>query len=399
MLPISEADSVQPSTLADLRLRAVLTIAMALPMLIVYAIGTLGPFLVNDLHIQPGLLGYMTMSTFGFAAILSPWAGPMVDRLGSQRALGTLFFAVALAYLLIVTIPGFSGVVAAVAVCGIAQALANPVTNLLIAQCVAPQKRAFVVGLKQCGVHIAALFAGLALPGIALQFGWRAALGIIIPIALVLAITAPSVAPSSLGGKVKRFHLSRPNVLLLLLMSSQCCAGISLSAFITFLPIFATQQGMLPSQAGLLVAVFGAMGIFSRLVLPPLGARLRDESPLLLALLAMSAIAIAVTMQADSTNHWKLWMGAVGMGLTAVATNAIAMSMLLRDAAFGAVTAASGLLSSAFFGGFALGPPAYGAISDTTHGFTGAWSALIGVVLLGCLMAIALTFVRHRKAQ
>ena len=104
---------------------------MTMPMLILYAIGALGPFLIRDLQIRPGLLGYVTMSTFGLAALMSPWAGPVVDRLGSRRALGLLFYAVAVAYALIVTIPGFAGVVAAVAVCGVAQALSNPVTNLI----------------------------------------------------------------------------------------------------------------------------------------------------------------------------------------------------------------------------------------------------------------------------
>lgn len=389
----------QSSPFADLWLRTVLTIAMTLPMLILYAIGTLGPFLVRDLHIQPGLLGYLTMSTFGLAAVLSLGAGPLVERLGSRRGLGILFFSVALAYVLIITAPGFFGLAAAVAVCGIAQALSNPVTNLLIAQRVAPEKKAFAVGLKQSGVQVGALFAGLVLPGVAIHFGWRFALGMMVPLALGLAFTAPFIAPAKAESKAKALTLPRPNVLLMHLMGVQLCAGVALSAFVTFLPIFATQQGMSPSQAGLMVAVFGALGIFSRVILTPLGARLRDESHLLLALLVLAAIAIGVTMQADSASHWKLWLGAVGIGLTAVATNAIAMGMLLRDPAFGTAATASGLLSAAFFGGFALGPPAYGAISNTGYGFTGAWSALIAVLLLGCLMALALAFARRRNAR
>ena len=82
--------------------------------------------------------------------------------------------------------------------------------------------------------------------------------------------------------------------------------------------------------------------------------------------------------------------------LTAVATNAIAMGMLLRDPAFGTITTASGLLSAAFFAGFALGPPAYGTISSSADGFAGGWSALIGVLLLGCMLALVLAFVRRR---
>lgn len=389
------ATRTMSSVLADLWLRIVLTLAMTLPMLILYAIGTLGPFLVRDLQLRPGLLGYATMSTFGLAAFLSPLAGPLVDRLGSRRALSLLFSAVALAYALIITIPGFLGMVAAVAVCGIAQALSNPVTNLLIAQRVPLEKKAFVVGLKQSGVQMGALFAGLALPGLATTFGWRAALGMLLPIALLLAAAGPYVAPPHTSAKRKAFQLPLPNRLLQLLMGVQLCAGIALSAFVTYLPIFATTHGVSPPLAGGMVALFGTMGIVSRVLLTPFGAKLRDESWLLVVLLALAAIALGATMLADSASQWKLWLGAAGMGLTAVATNAVAMGMLLRDPAFGTPTNASGLLSTAFFGGFALGAPAYGAIFNTSFGATGAWSTLIAVVLSGSVLALAMALVRR----
>lgn len=55
---------------------------------------------------------------------------------------------------MIITVPSFAGIIVAVAVCGIAQALSNPVTNLLITQRVAPEKKAFAVGPPLCGAMI-----------------------------------------------------------------------------------------------------------------------------------------------------------------------------------------------------------------------------------------------------
>lgn len=394
---MSAAAAVQPAASAGFGLRLVLTLGMTLPMLILYAIGALGPFLVRDLGIAPGWLGYLTMSTFGLAALLSLGAGPLVERLGSRRGLGVLFHSVALAYGLIVAAPGFAGVVAAVALCGVAQALSNPVTNLLIAQRVPPAQKAFVVGLKQAGVQLGALFAGLVLPALASQWGWRAALGSLIPLALALGFSARLLAPPPPAAARGAFTLPRPNALLRRLMAVQCCVGVTLSAFVTFLPVFATRQGVAATQAGLMVALFGAMGIASRVVLTPLGARLRDESVLLLGLLVLSAAAVGVTRLADPASHWTLWLGAAALGLTAVATNAIAMGMLLRSPVFGTPATASGLLSAAFFGGFAVGPPAFGMVANSAAGFDGAWLALVGVVLLGCLAALALIHARRRS--
>jgi len=289
--------------------------------------------------------------------------------------------------------------VAATAICGIAQALANPVTNLLIAQQVPAEKKAAVAGLKQSGVQLAALFAGLALPAVATHYGWPSAFGIVVPVAILLGLTSPYVAPASCRSSrtSKVFSIVLPNKLLLRLMGIQFCVGISLSAFVTFLPTFAVQNGMSLAVAGSLIAVFGVMGMFSRIVLTPLGPKLKEESLLLLTLIAIAACAIGVTMQAGPESHWCLWIGAVGVGLTAVGTNAIAMSMLIRDARFGAVTAASGFVSLAFFGGFSVGPPLYATFSDYSGSFQAGWVFLIGVLLCGCSIALTLAFARQRQ--
>jgi predicted MFS family arabinose efflux permease len=378
--------------------RIVLVFAMALPMLVLYAISTLGPLLGRDLRFEPASLGYLVMSSFGLAAILSPWAGAIVDRTGSRHALMGLFSIISLAFALIATAETFQDLIVATALCGIAQALANPVTNLLIAQQIPPEQRARVVGLKQSGVQVAALFAGLVLPGIAFQYGWQIAFGVISPVALLLVISTPFFTPGKQSRAGGGFMLPLPNSLLLRLMSIQFCVGISLSAFVTFLPSFAIQQGMPLSLASTLIAVFGVTGIISRMVMTPLGAKLRDESLLLLALIAVAACAMLVTMQAGPDSHWRLWAGAAGMGLTAVATNAIAMSMLIRDPDFGAVTIASGFVSVAFFGGFALGPPLHGVLSSYPGGLLG-WISLIGVLLWGCILSLALASARRRRAK
>jgi MFS family permease len=72
------------------------------------------------------------------------------------------------------------------------------------------------------------------------------------------------------------------------------------------------------------------------------------------------------------------------------------MSMLIRDPAFGPVAAASGFVSVAFFGGFTLGPPLYGALSNYSGGILG-WSMLIGVLLCACVMSLALASARRHK--
>ncbi len=386
----------QRTRLVELWFRLVLLLAMALPMLVLYATSTLGLTLSQALTFPPAWLGYVVMSSFGLASVLSLWVGTVVNRIGSRAGLIALFVIIALAFTVMVMAQHFYGLLVAAALCGIAQALANPVTNLLIAEQVIPQKKAGVVGLKQSGVQVSALFAGLVLPSMALAYGWQVAMGMIIPVALLLALTTPLIAPKKLFSATKPFTFALPNALLFGLMSVQFFVGLGLSAFVTFLPTFASHQGLSPTLAGSLIAVFGVMGIVSRIVLTPFGAKMRDESYLLLGLCVIAAIAVIVTMQSSPDKQWCLWAGAVGVGLTAVATNAIAMSMLVRDSSFGVVAVASGFVSVAFFGGFALGAPLYAYITHFSSEYPLGWLSVIAVFLCACRLAIALASARRR---
>jgi CP family cyanate transporter-like MFS transporter len=234
----------QRSPLAQFWFRSVLLLAMALPMLVLYATSALGLILSQALHFPPAWLGYVIMSSFGLAALLSLGMGQVVNRLGSRHGLIALFVIIGLAFTVMISVAHFYALVLAAALCGIAQALANPVTNLLIAEQVSPAKKAGVVGLKQSGVQTAALFAGLVLPTIALRYGWQSALGLIIPVALLLAVTTPLIVPKKIAAAKQPFRLDVPNRLLVGLMGVQFCVALALSAFVTFLPTFASHQGL-----------------------------------------------------------------------------------------------------------------------------------------------------------
>ena len=75
-------------------LAALLTCAMGLPMMVFYALGVLGPQLIQALGLDREQLGWLTTSAFGLAALLSPWAGALVQRIGSRRGLQALFMLV-----------------------------------------------------------------------------------------------------------------------------------------------------------------------------------------------------------------------------------------------------------------------------------------------------------------
>jgi len=387
-----------PERTRGIALTLVLLLAMLLPMLILYAVGSLGVWLAPSLNLSVSQLGLFALTSFGVAALLSPVSGGWAGRVGTRMALRALFFSVAAAYTLLALAHSLWLALVAACLCGIAQALANPATNLLIRQRVAVRNRARVVGMKQSGVQMAALLAGLLLPLVASHWNWRVGFLMLLPVSIGLILLAPVVAPTSAEGPVPSTSIDTgPNRLLRGLMAVQWLAGMALSAFVTFVSNDAQSRGVAVVAAGQLLAWFGVAGMLSRLILTPWADRLRDEYSMLAVLFAVAAVAV-LPLVTDLGNRYWLWpLSAFLMGGSAVATNAIAMSMVIKDRAFGSLAPASGWLSSAFFTGLAIGPVTFAGFLSSFTEYRLAWAWLLFLLVIGAMLCLALRFFRRRQ--
>ena len=387
-----------------LGLVVVLTLAMTLPMLVLYAFGALGPQLVTDLGVDRTELGALPAAAFAVAAVLSLWSGRIVDRAGTRGACAALFLVVAVSFAMMALSGGLGLLVVAVAACGIAQALSNPVTNRIIAERVPARARGTVVGIKQSGVQLAALVAGVGLPPVAAVWGWQAALACVPPVALACLIATlrlPPTVPEAarrLGTAGGRLLPAAPGRALGWLLAMQLCLGAGLAAVTTFVPLYAHQDlGASESHGALVLAGFGVSGMVSRVLWTSVAGR-RDDPlglQLMLALLAtIAASALWLSSVVPAGGLALVWAGAIGVGATAVAVNAVSMLSVINDRRFGPVGHASALASSGFFAGFVVSPPLAGLLADTA-GFGGTWILVIGAFLLATGCAVGLRRLGH----
>ncbi|MGK5544279.1 MFS transporter [Streptomyces sp. URMC 127] len=362
---------------------SLLTGSMGLAMFVLFALGALGPLLLDELDITRSQLGTLTALAFGAASLLSLYTGHITDLLGGRWALVALLVTVAAAFAVLSAGGTYGWLLFALLLAGAAQAFANPATNRLIAAHLPPDRRAAAVGVKQSGVQVGAFVAGLVMPSLAAATSWRTALALVVPVALVAALTAavlPHDRPKterSAGALLPK----APNAAAGWLIVYSLGIGTGMAALNTYLPLYAHEElGMGERASGALIAAIGAAGIVARVVWTRFSGRLTDVSTPLLFLAGAAACFVILMPLADLLPP-LVWIGAIGLGGSAVAANAVSMVAVVRSPAFGATGHASALVSMGFFGGFVVGPIGFGQLIETGGGYPAGW-ALVGVAFL-----------------
>jgi len=155
-----------------------------------------------DLDFDERGLGLTVAAFFGTAAVLSAAGGRVAERLGPSGATrcSALVSAAALA-LIAGAASSFPLLLLFLIVGGAGNALAQPATNLLLAQRIPRDRLGTAFGIKQSAIPMATLLGGLAVPTVALTVGWRWAFAGAALVAVVLAWRDPGSLP---GAAVRR---------------------------------------------------------------------------------------------------------------------------------------------------------------------------------------------------
>lgn len=354
-----------------------LALVMVVGTFAIPALGVLASFMIDDLGLTRTAFGWIISTMAAATAALSTLAGRVADRRGGRQ------LAVALALLTAASAIGMGlagGIVAlliAGVISGASNAGSNPATNKLIADRLPTGRRGVVLGIKQSGVQVGFVLVGLAVPPLALAFGWRGALYAMAAFSVAVAIAAllifePDVpqAPRAVGGPRYRYPVE-----VRWLAAYAVLMGAGGSAVSTFLPLYAQESlGYGPRPAGATMAVIGGVGVVSRIVIP----RIAERRHLYLATLAtMSWLAfgsMALITTASLGPRWLVWTGVMTAGVSIVAWNAVVNLAALSVATVETAGRASGLVNMGFMGGYLLSPVVFGAIVDRAASYVPAWS-------------------------
>ena len=380
-------------------LAAAVASAMALAFVVPFILGVLGPFIIEDLRLPDSSIGILVATSFAVAMVSSLMAGRIVDNASDRWLLPGLSLYCALAVVCVSVSPTYTWLLVAVGASGIAQAAANPVTNRLILDHVTASRRGFVMGVKQSGVQAGSFFAGLVLPAVALTRGWRGAVRVVALVALVVMLLSWRAVPTtSIPVHPPDFRRlgALPSGELRRLMAYVFFMGGGVAATTAYLPLYGQDGfGMGEPAAGALVAVLGATGIVARIAWAHRANRAGSVFPGLLTLAGGAAIFAMVIWQADDLGVWALWVGAAGLGATAVAQQSVSMLGVV-NLTTGRPGQNTAMASMAFFAGFIGSPIACGVLLDNSAGYGPSW---LLAVLQFTLAALAVLGARRSDVE
>ncbi len=381
------------ATVAGAAPRAVLAavtvnLAGVLPL---FLTGAMAVQIGRDLSFGPLGIGLLSGSYAAAALAGSAPLGRRVGRIGVRSSMRWAAVAAAAALIAAAVAPGVGWLAAAMVVGGAANAIGQPAGNAAVAQHLPSHRYGIGFAVKQSGIPVATLLAGLAVPAIALPFGWRwayAAAGLVAVLAWVLP-------PRDLPLDSRRTEGDVPQPMrsgLWLLAGSLLLAVVAATSIGAFGASGAVAVGLSEAEAGLLIAAGGVGGLAFRLALGALADRLGHG-----ALLMVSGL-VAV--------------GGLGWLLMAVGQPTVYVAGLLLANAFGwgwpgllhlsvaqlfptSTAAASGVTQTGVSAGLLVGPLVLGYLA-AARGWPTMWLVAAGSAFTAA--ALILLARRHLSA-
>jgi MFS family permease len=266
-------------------------------MLPVFLVGGMAVQIREELVFGSAGLGLAVGAFRGAAALTSVPLGSRVDRWGpmvSLRRSAALALAVSLG--IAFTARSLPVLAAWMALGGVAVVMAQPAANSLIMRAVDVRRRATAFGIKQSAPPLSGMLAGIAVPVIALTFGWRWAFGLVAFVAFALLL----FLRTGERGRVPRSIRADTPVLgdrrlLILLMFAFALADVTNNTATTFYVDSAVRAGTSPALAGTVLAIASLGAVLTRLVSGVLADRMVDGHLWFCgALLTVGAVGLAL---------------------------------------------------------------------------------------------------------
>lgn len=380
-------------------LLAVLTFLYGVGAFALLGVSPLSPFLLQGFRLTRFQVGLLIPAVYVGGLVLSVPAGRLADRFGLRACLAGGLTLGGLVLLAASATPSFAAFLACLVIAGAGWSIVNPALGSAIVELFPVRERGLAMGIKQMGQTGGGIVAALVLPAVAERWGWRGA--ILLSGAAVVLLTAigwrpmallparePRRADAAAAADSAWWWLSRPAIAVF--FGAGLGLGMAQSAFLSYLPLFATQAlGLSGVGAGALLGVAQTGGAAARLGLGAasdtwLGGR---RTPFLVLTAALGGVSFVLFAWSPGGSPGLAWLVVFLAGVGALGWTGL--YMLLSAELGGPVRA--GLMTGIgvwfILAGILLGGPLFGLILEAFQSYAIAWLvfALLSGVVAGAL--------------
>ena len=396
-----KADDLSAS--GKVRLPALLaetTAVQALGTMAVLTIPALAPAVAATLNVPASQVGYQIGAVYFAGMLASLIAGTVVARVGPCRT-SQIAMLMNAAGCLLASIPTVAAVLVGSLIIGAGYGIINPAASELLIRHSPPARRNLIFSIKQTGVPLGGMTAGLIGPSVALAFGWHAVLWSVAA-ACILAAGFSQIGRAKLdihrgsSGKQRLFSLNALKAVMesrslrWLAMSSFCFSAFQLCLIAFLVALLVEDLKFDLVAAGAMLAAVQALGAIGRMLWGIVADRARDGMGVLFGLACtMTAGAAMLAIFDPNWPRYLVMAPLLALGLSAVGWNGVYLSEIARLSRPNAVSATTGAAMFFTFTGVVFGPAIFSLLHDAVGSYLRSYGFLACISLAGALMVLA----------
>ena len=355
-------------------------------------LATMGPKVAAELDVPPAFIGYQISLVFGSGIVTSLFAGALIRRWGACRTsqVSLLMGATGCA---LTAVPDVATVAAASVLIGLAYGFTNPSGSHLLNRFGGRRHRNLVFSVKQAGVPLGAMVAGLVVPGTAVAVGWQcvplAVAGLLLALTMVLQRRrrvwdddreADGGARENPFAGLRLIIGRRP--LRWLSLTGLCFTMVQLCLTGFLVTLLVEDLDFSLVEAGFVLSMVQVAAVGGRLGWGWLADRLQGGPVVLVGLgLGMTGAALCTAMLSAAWPTLLVQACFMVFGLTAIGWNGVFYAELARLSPSRQVGTVTGGALAVTYAGILIGPSLFALI----HGGMDSYTATFGWVALAAV--------------
>jgi predicted MFS family arabinose efflux permease len=371
----------------------------------VLTLPALAPLVAADLGLPASMVGTYLSLVYVGAATAALVGGGLVARVGALRLSQASVLLCALG-LLCGLVPLLWVVALSAIVLGLGYGPITPASSHVLARTASPVRLGLTFSIKQTGVPAGAALAGLALPPLALVFGWRAAVAAVIVFAVLVALAAEPLRRTLDADRDRRatFSLAQFVAALRLVAATPALrtmaavsfvyAGLQMCVSGFIVAYLAEEVGLSLVVAGVGLTVANVAGVAARIGWGAFADRVLTPRATLALLGGLMSAGAAMTAMFSAAWPLAAILAVIALlGATAIGWNGVYLAEAARVAPAGQAALATGGCLFFTYVGVVCCPLLFGILQRASGSY-----ALCFAAAAGAYAAVAAVLVLRRPA-